>query len=378
MSTETTQYSPENVTSQEMAAKAGAALDVKRGGTDFTSYGDQNQFSQYLRSGDEGLRSEYASKSLSREEDMDGGYAVPEATGAMIVSSLANLSPLRQIANTIEISTDSIEFLQDEGAADAGWVHETAMRPETGTPTFKKKRIRVHEMYASPRATQKLLDDAYIDIESWLIAKVSQEMARMESQAFLYGDGADRPKGIFAYPRGDGAFEAGDGFEEICTGVDGDFDAEEGADVLIEAMNRLPAENLSGACWLLSRSAYAQLRKLKDRNGQYIWQAGLHGDHPGTLFGYPVVISDQMPNLVAGTRSTPIIFGNFKKAYQIVDRNRDRMNILRDEYTHKPFVEFYVTSRVGGDVVDLEALKFITFGKEGEEEDAAAEAAAAV
>ena len=155
-------------------------------------------------------------------------------------------------------------------------------------------------------------------------------------------------------------------FQHLITGAPGDFAEDNGADILIEAVNQLDTQDLQGACWLMSRSAYARIRKLKDENGNYLWMPGLNGGHPGLLFGYPVFLCDAMPALVVGNMSQSIIFGNFKRAYQIIDRNKERLHVLRDAYTHKPFIEFYVTSRVGGDVVNFNALKFITFGEEKE------------
>ena len=321
----------------------------------------QAAFKTYMRCGDDQLLKTMQYKALSTVSGPEGGYAVPTDVGAMISMDLTRLSPLRQIANVMEISTEGIDILIDVKEADAGWVSETAGRPETTVPQFRKKHINVHEMYASPRATQKLLDDSHIDIESWLVGRVSQKMATMESEAFINGDGKTCPRGILTYPLVEKREMDDEKFQELCTGVQGDFQETGGADILIEAVNQLSTQDLQGACWLMSRSAYARIRKLKDQFGNYLWMPGLDGGHRGTLFGYPVFICDAMPELSVGKDATAIIFGNFKRAYQIIDRNREKLSVLRDEFTHKPFVEFYVTSRVGGDVVNFGALKFISF-----------------
>ncbi|MDC0344592.1 phage major capsid protein [Alphaproteobacteria bacterium] len=323
----------------------------------------KNAFTNYMRQGDDQMLKIFQQKSLSSTSGSDGGYAVPTEVGKMLSDHLTCQSPLRQVANVMNISTEAIEFLMDVNEADAGWVTEAANRPETEAPKFKKKRISVHEMYAAPRATQKLLDDAHIDIEDWLVNRVCQKMAAMESQSFLHGDGNTSPRGILNYSLVEKRKVEDEKLQHLVTGVDGDFDKETGADILIEAVNQIKGQDLQGACWLMSRSAYARIRKLKDQFGNYLWMPGLDGGHHGTLFGYPVFICDAMPELEIGKESTSIIFGNFKRAYQIVDRNRERLSILRDEYTYKPFVEFYVTSRFGGDMVNFDALRCITFKK---------------
>lgn len=109
----------------------------------------------------------------------------------------------------------------------------------------------------------------------------------------------------------------------------------------------------------MSRSAFAAVRMLKDTQGHYLWQPSLTAGVPSTLLGYPVEISEDLPVFSPGIASKSIFFGNFKEGYQIVDRTG--IKILRDPYSAKPYVEFYTTKRVGGDVVNFEALKVINF-----------------
>jgi HK97 family phage major capsid protein len=115
----------------------------------------------------------------------------------------------------------------------------------------------------------------------------------------------------------------------------------------------------------MSRSAQAAVRKLKDKHtGQYIWQPALGGKGLPTLLGYPVHVMDELPTLLPGTASCSIVFGNFKEGYQIVEK--PQITVLRDPYSAKPYVEFYITKRVGGDVIDFDAIKVLKF--EGDEE----------
>lgn len=148
--------------------------------------------------------------------------------------------------------------------------------------------------------------------------------------------------------------------EDIKSGVNGNFEAGHGASTLLDLFHALKPQYLPGASWLMSRVAQGALRKLQDPGSHhYLWQPPLAGAPNPTMLGYPIVISDDMPTLIIGQASKAILFGNFKEGYQIVDRTGIR--VLRDPYSAKPYVEFYTTRRVGGDVLNFEALKVLNF-----------------
>lgn len=304
----------------------------------------------------------YEAKSLSSQSGQEGGFLIPSGLSDTLQSVLNSTSVMRQIANVREITTDALELLMDKDMADAGWAQETAVRDETATPEFVKIRIPVHEMYARPRATQKLLDDVTLNIEEWLSEKIAQKMFAMENASFINGDGQGKPKGLLAYESVAKDAWAWGKFEHVISGADGAF-GDAGVDTLYDVMNALKPQYVPGACWLMSRSAQASLRKLRDSNdNRHVWQPALVEGATPTLLGCPVYTSDDMPSLVSGTESVSLAFGNMKEAYQIVDRQG--IHVLRDPYSSKPYVEFYTTRRVGGDVVNFEALKFIKFKAE--------------
>ncbi len=302
----------------------------------------------------------FEQKSLTSVNDASGGYLIPHPMVEMIHGTVGRISPMRSLARMTTISTDTLELLLDKGETDVGWVAETADRPETSTPELSKLRISVHQIYAKPRASQKLLDDASFDVEHWLADKIAQKMCRSENHAFINGDGNGKPKGFLTYPTvalGKGEWGK---FESISTGEDG---ALVDSDVLLETCHSLRPEYLAGAVWMMSRSAMAAVRRLRDQSsGDYLWQPGLLAGAPDTLLGYPVVIAEDMPTLVAGVPSQSMAFGNFYQGYQIVDRSG--MHILRDPYSAKPYVEFYATKRVGGDVINFDAIKIVRFAKD--------------
>lgn len=322
--------------------------------------GHNRAFLDYLRKGLDAPLHDYERKSLSTTSDRDGGYLVPSGLYDRLYSTLQTTSVMRGLASVREISSSALEMLIDKDAADVGWVAETEERKETKTPELAKIRIPVHEMYARPRATQKLLDDAALNVEEWLSQKIVQKMAAMENTAFILGDGANKPKGFLSYPTAAKSDWEWGKLEELKTGADGKFEVGKEAENILNLFHALKPPYLPGASWMMSRVTQGALRMLRDPdNHQYLWQPPLAGLPTPTLLGYPLILCDDMPNLVADTASKSIVFGNFKEAYQIVDRTGIR--VLRDPYSAKPYVEFYTTRRVGGDVLNFEALKVMNF-----------------
>jgi HK97 family phage major capsid protein len=294
-------------------------------------------------------------KALSVGTDPDGGYVVNPDLSGRIVLKVFESSPMRAYASVQVISSDALEGLFDLNEASSGWVGETDSRPETNTPQLGKWRIPAHELYAKPKATQKLLDDASINMEAWLASKVSEKFARDEANAFVVGNGVNKPRGFLTYSSGTtlpGTIERFD------TGVNGAFAAApNGGDVLINALYGLKQQYRANATWFMNRATLKLTRKLKDSDGAYLWSPGIAAGQPASLLGYPVASFEDMPD--PATDSLSIAVGDMREAYQIVDRLGIRT--LRDPYSAKPYVEFYTTKRVGGDVVNFEAIKLIEF-----------------
>lgn len=342
-------------------AKAAAEFGRQRGidvsAADYTAY--QAGLNVYMRRGENTPRDVMAAMSVGSEPD--GGYTVTPDTSGRIVKRIFETSPMRQIASVATIGTDRLEGFADLGEGTAGWVGETSPRPETGTPQIGKWEIPVHEMYAFPKVTQKLLDDSIWDIEAWLADKVADKFTRTENAAFLLGDGVLKPRGLLTYPT---ALTADAGrpwgvFQHILTGTDGGFGATtNGSDRLIDLVYSVKAAYRTGANFLMARSTVAAIRKLKDGQGNYLWQPSLNAMSGGTLLGFNIVEGEDMPVMAADSLS--IAFGDFAEAYQIVDRIGIR--VLRDALTDKPKIGFYTTKRVGGDAIHFEAVKFLKFG----------------
>lgn len=317
-------------------------------------------FEAFLRKGKEGLE-DTERKAMSVGSDPDGGFLVPADMSGRIALRLYDLSPIRQIAAVQPVSTDALEGIADNDQMAAGWVNEQAARPVTTTAQLGKWRIPVNEWYANPDATQKLLDDAVVDVSAWIEAKVAERGARLQGAAFCVGTGVGQPRGFTTHPTAataDGARAWGT-LEHINTGVASNFAATNPADQLMDLVESMKDAYRDGARWVTRRSVIALIRKFKDTaGGTYLWQPGLQAGAPPTLIGFPVTKAEDMPALAAGSLS--LAFGNFAIGYQVVDRRG--MTVLRDPYSNKPYVQFYTTARVGGDVIQFEAIKFIRFG----------------
>lgn len=329
-------------------------LALQRGGKGTPGEGDESKaqaeystaFKGFMRKGTvipEGLEE----KALSVGSDPDGGYTVTPEVSTEILRDITETTPMRQLASIITISSDAFEQpRRTGGATNGGWVGEKDSRPATDASTLGKFRIPTHEQYANPEATQKLLDDSAVNIEQWLAEEVAEVFRTAENTSFITGDGVAKPRGIltFAAGTGDGQIEqVNSGHATLVTG-----------DGLINLQDALLEAYQANATWLMNRTTTTAIRKLKDAtNEQYLWQPGLQAGEPDTLLGKPIVKGSDMPAVAASALA--ICYGDFRRGYKIVDRQAIR--VLRDQFTNKPFVQFYTTKRVGGDVPLHEALK---------------------
>ncbi|MDR7015061.1 phage major capsid protein [Acinetobacter sp. 3657] len=310
-------------------------------------------FLQFLRKGNDDGLADLQKKAIQIGVDADGGYAVPEELDRTILQLLHDESPMRKVCNQITVSTSDYKKLVSLGGAGSGWVGETAARPETGTPTLQQIMATMGEIYANPQATQTSLDDVFFNVETWLQDEVAREFAEKEGLAFLLGDGINKPKGILNNP-----FAATDDktrpfgtIQQLSSGTAGTFNG----DNLIDLIYSIKAGYRQNAVFMMTNLTQSKARKLKDNEGNYLWQPGLQAGQPSTLLSYGIEENNDMPEAEADANA--ILFGDFKRGYTIVDRMGTR--ILRDPFTNKPYVGFYTTKRVGGMLTDSSAFKVL-------------------
>ena len=302
-------------------------------------------FSKFVSKGD-------VQASLNKGADAEGGYVAPTEWDRTITDKLIEVSPMRQICQVQTISTGSFSKLFNLRGTASGWVGETAARPKTDNAEFGQMVYRVGEIYANPAATQQLLDDALVNLEAWLAGEVQTEFAFQENLAFVSGSGANnRPNGILTYVTG-GANDAAHPFGAILATNSGAAAALTG-DGIVRLTGELPSSFTANARFVMNRNTMTAARLLKDGQNNYLWQPSYQAGTPQTLAGYAMTEVPAMPDVEAGAKA--IMFGDFNQAYLIVDSVGTRL--LRDPYTNKPYVQFYTTKRVGGGLLNPEAVR---------------------
>jgi HK97 family phage major capsid protein len=321
-------------------------------------------FETYVRTGEDATLRGLESKALSVGTGTDGGYLVPDELERAVNRAVRDVSPIRAIAGIRQVSGSVYRKPFAVTGAEAGWVAETAARPETDSPTLaalSEMSFPTMELYAMPAATSALLDDAAVNIDEWIAEEVRDSFAQQEGTAFVTGNGTAKPKGFLDYTKVDNASWTWGSIGFIETGVDGAFPTASATvapgDKLIDLVYAVKAGYRANGTFVFNRATQAVIRKMKDAEGHYLWQPATKAGDPSMLIGYPVAESEDMPAIA--TNSYSVAFGDFRRGYLIVDRVGIR--ILRDPYSAKPYVLFYTTKRVGGGVQDFDAIKLLRF-----------------
>ena len=335
-----------------LEAKSPSVSAYGRATSPFLRNGEETGFSDYMRAGF-GLE---VKAGLSTAPD-SGGYVVPEQTERAIERRLMAASPMREIATVRTVGAGVFRKPVSTAGIEAGWVAETAARPETDPATLALLEFPSADLYASPAATQTLLDDALIDLDDWLASEVEDAFAAQETQAFVTGDGVNKPKGFLAYEAvAESAHEWGK-IGYVASGAAGAFASASPVDRLIDLIYAPKARYRPNGRFVMNRKTVSTVRKFKDADGNYVWQPATQPGQLASLLGYAVTEIETMPDVAANSLS--IAFGDFQRGYLIVDRAGVR--VLRDPYSAKPYVLFYTTKRVGGGVQNFDAIKVMKF-----------------
>jgi HK97 family phage major capsid protein len=292
--------------------------------------------------------------SLNKGTASEGGYLAPVEWDRTITERLLEVSALRAICAVQTISTNGFSKLFATRGATSGWVGEADARPITANGTFSSLTYQTGELYANPTATQQMLDDAAINLEAWLAGEVETDFSYQEGVAFLTGSGVNKPTGLLTYIAG-ATNAAVHPYGAIATIASGAASALT-ADSLIDLTSSLPTALAGGAKMIANRKTITTARKLKDGQGNYLWQPSFVAGAPATINGYGLVEVAGMPDVAAGSK--PIMFGDFKRGYLIIDRMGVR--VLRDPFSVKPYISYYTTKRVGGGLLHPDYLKALT------------------
>jgi HK97 family phage major capsid protein len=314
-------------------------------------------FSAYMRRGDEAALRALEGKAMSVGSAADGGYLVPSETDTEIGRRLSAASPIRALATVRQVSGTVLKKPFATTGMAAGWVAETAARPQTGNAQLAELSFPTMELYAMPAATPALLDDAAVDVESWIASEVDIVFGEQEGTAFVSGDGINKPKGFLSYTNVAEASWSWGNIGYIATGAAGAFKASNPSDTLFDTIYALKAGHRQNGTFVMNRKTQGAIRKFKDADGNYLWRPPASAGQAASLLGFAIAEAEDMPDIAADSLS--IAFGDFRAGYLVVDRTGVR--VLRDPYSAKPYVLFYTTKRVGGGVQNFEAIKLVKF-----------------
>jgi HK97 family phage major capsid protein len=286
----------------------------------------------------------------------DGGHLVPAVVATNIAQRITNISPIRSIARVTPITSTLTKFPLDRAGTGTGWVGENAARPGTTEPILDLRTPTYGTVYGLLQATEEILMDSAIDIQTWLTSSAATAIASAEGAAFVSGNGTNRPTGFLAGPtpvvtadasRASGTLQyVPGGAVSSITSVDG----------LVNLFYSLKAAHRTNGTWLMNSATASVLALLKDTTGRLLWSPALAEGTPATLLGRPVVIAEDMPAIAAN--AFPVAFGDFNEGYLIADQGTLRITV-DDNITTPGLVKYYVRRRTGGIIYNSEAIKLL-------------------
>ncbi|MFG6442618.1 phage major capsid protein [Roseateles sp. LKC17W] len=250
----------------------------------------------------------------------------------------------------------------DGRAMGSGWADEQSNRADTDPPLPKVVEVAAGEWYALPAVTEWAITDLAFDVVGWLLQELADEYSENVMSSIVSGAGNNKPTGFLGSPApvatSDAAGRAFGTLQYIASGLASALPATTSGviDLLLDVVHSLRWKHRQNAHWTMSALTMSALRKYKDADGRPILLDSMISGQPATLLGYPLVECEAMPNVAAG--AFPIAFGNFDAGY-VLDRDAGAMRITRDDITTKGFVKFYARTRVGGKVLDSEAIKLV-------------------
>jgi len=300
-----------------------------------------NAFDQYCRKGLEGLQPD-EKKALTVSNDSTGGYLAPPEYVRELLKTVTEISPIRSIARVRSTGARSIQIPKRDGQFSAQWVSESGTRSETTGYTVGLEELPAHEMYALVDISEQDLEDTVFDLEAEMQSEFAEQFAKAEGNAFVVGDAVGKPHGFMDHS---GVGHVNSGNASAVT-----------ADGLISLVHNIKSDYTRNGTFVFNRATLASIRKLKDTAGQYVFQTGmmLGGNMVNTILGHPYVEATDMPS--EGSNTFPVAFGDFRRAYMIVDRVN--LAVLRDPFTQATTgnVRYIARKRVGGQVIQKEAI----------------------
>ncbi len=298
-------------------------------------------FDTYCRKGLEGL-DVAERKALTVSNDSTGGYLAPPEYVRELIKDVTEISPIRSIARIRSTGARSIQIPKRTGQFSAQWVAESGTRSETEGYTVGLEELPAHEQYALVDISEQDLEDSVFDLEAEMQSEFAEQFAKAEGAAFVSGNAVGKPEGFMT--------------NSSVASIDSGSNTAITADNLITLVHNIKSDYGRNGTFVFNRSTLSAIRKLKDTAGQYVFQAGmtLQGGMVNTILGQPYVEASDMASVAQN--AFPVAFGDFRRAYMIVDRVS--LAVLRDPFTQATTgnVRYIARRRVGGQVVLPEAL----------------------
>ncbi len=290
-------------------------------------------------------------RAMATDTQQTGGFLVMPDLSSTVVSRVFETSPIRLVANVEQAGSKSREFLIDDDEAGATWSGERSVATDD-TPDVGLKEIVTHEITSTMKATATMIEDAYLDLASWMQTKGADKISRTENTAFFTGTGIKQPRGLLTYAAwaSAGVYER-DKIEQIASGGATTLTA----DGLIDTQAALKEAYQAQAVWLMKRATFGSIIKLKGADNFYFGPMMLAQGVPTMqLLGRRVMFCDDMQALGTGSNLV-CAYGDFGRAYTILDRVG--LQVLRDPFTADPYTLFRLRRRTGGDVTSFDAVK---------------------
>ena len=319
-------------------------------------------FLEFMRKGQNGGAAERLFELQQKAVDVrvgtaaSGGFALPKQISDQITKQLLDISAIRAIAKVVQVGSPDYHEIVDSNGLSTEWLGEVDVHNQTNTPSFNDVAPTFGELSAKPEATRQSLNDLFFDVEALLIDRAAEAFAIAEGVAFISGNGVNKPTGFLTgtpVATADAARAFGT-LQYVATGVAATL----AADPYVNTKDMIASLKNGyrlGSVWLMNSLTQAALAKIKDTQGRYLLQTDVAAGMPYKLEGYDVMVAEDMP--VVAANSFPIAFGNFKKGYVIADIAG--MWMVRDEITKPGYIRFPMSKRVGGKMLDSNAIKLM-------------------
>lgn len=320
-------------------------------------------FIEYLRKGTQGGAQDRLYDLQQKAADVrtstgaSGGFALPKEIADQVMKQILDISPIRAISRVVQTGTTDYHQVVNRGGLAAEWVGETSTRTlGTATPDFGDVAPAFGELSAVPEATRHSLNDLFFNVEAELMRDGAERFAIAEGIAFISGNGTNQPAGFLT---GTPVVTADQSrafgvLQYVPTGAAAALAAAP-YDTMTTILYTLKAGYRANANWVMNSLVMATLANVKDTTGQYLLQPAVSAGDPDTILGKTVVIAEDMPSVAAN--NFPIAVGDFSRGYLIADIPGVWM--VRDEITKVGWVRFPMAKRVGGRILDSNAIKLI-------------------